>query len=178
MKIGIFCSANENIDPDFFSLTKELGEWMASEGHTLVFGGTNMGLMDCVAKAVHEGGSSVVGVVPTIVEKNGRASRYNDVEIPCDNLSDRKDILLLQSDIIIALPGGIGTLDEVFSVAASHTIAYHNKKVILYNMKGFWNKLIETLDKLETDGFIRGNWHDYILVADCLEDIKRFAKKD
>lgn len=177
MKIGIFCSANENIDPDFFSLTKELGEWMASEGHTLVFGGTNMGLMDCVAKAVHEGGSSVVGVVPTIVEKNGRASAYNDVEIPCDNLSDRKDILLLQSDIIIALPGGMGTLDEVFSVAASHTIGYHNKKVILYNMKGFWNKLIETLDKLETDGFIRGNWHDYILVADSLEDIKRFASE-
>jgi uncharacterized protein (TIGR00730 family) len=177
MKIGIFCSANENIDPDFFSLTKELGEWMALEGHTLVFGGTNMGLMDCIAKAVHEGGSCVIGVVPTIVEKNGRASRYNDVEIPCDNLSDRKDILLLQSDIIIALPGGIGTLDEVFTVAAAHTIGYHSKKVVLYNMKGFWNKLIETLDKLETDGFIRGNWHDYIFVADSLEDIKRFASE-
>jgi predicted Rossmann-fold nucleotide-binding protein len=83
----------------------------------------------------------------------------------------------LQSDIIIALPGGIGTLDEVFTVAAAHTIGYHSKKVVLYNMKGFWNKLIETLDKLETDGFIRGNWHDYIFVADSLEDIKRFASE-
>lgn len=176
MKIGVFCSANENIDPDFFTLTKELGEWMASKKHTLVFGGTNMGLMNCIAKAAHEGGSQVIGIVPTIVEKNGRTSEYNDIEIPCDNLSDRKDMLLLQSDIIIALPGGIGTIDEVFTVAASHTIGYHNKKVILYNMKGFWNKLIETLDKLESDGFIRGNWHNYIAVANNFEEMCELLK--
>ena len=99
-------------------------------------------------------------------------SDFVDVEIPCDNLSDRKDLMLAQSDVAIALPGGIGTLDEVFSMAASHTIGYHHKKVILYNVKGFWNPLVAALDDLQEKGFIRGDYHDYIAIADTLEAIK------
>ncbi len=172
MNIGVFCSANEHIDPDFFAMAQELGEWIASEGHTLVFGGTNMGLMECIAKATHTNKGQVIGVVPTMVEKHGKISDYNDVEIRCENLSDRKDLMLDHSDVLIAMPGGIGTLDEIFTVAASHTIGYHRKKVILYNMKGFWNKLIETLDDLQEKGFVRGDYHDYIAVANSLEEIK------
>ena len=78
-----------------------------------------------------------------------------------------------QSDVFIALPGGIGTLDEVFTVAASATIGYHHKPVILYNMKGFWNKLIELLDDLQANGMIRGEWRQYIKTADSLEEISR-----
>ena len=173
MKIGVFCSANEQIDQEFFAMTKELGEWMAAEGHSLVFGGTDMGLMDCIAKAVHENGGMVIGVVPVIVEKRGRASDYNDVTIPCDNLSDRKDLMVAQSDVFLALPGGIGTLDEIFTIAAAHTIGYNDKKVILYNMKGFWNPVIAALDNLQQQGLVRGDYHDYIDIADSLDDIKR-----
>lgn len=172
MKIGIFCSANLDIDPDFFSLTRELGTWMGEKGHTLVFGGCNMGLMECIARSVHEAGGRTIGVVPQIIEKGGRVSEYVDVNIACDNLSDRKDLMLLQSDVIIALPGGVGTLDEIFSVAASHTIGYHNKRVILYNMKGFWDSTIRMLDDLQSQGFIRGSWRDYIQIADSLEQIQ------
>ena len=92
-----------------------------------------------------------------IVEKSGRISDYVDVEIPCDNLSDRKQLMMDQSDVFIALPGGIGTLDEVFTVAASATIGYYQKPVILYNMKGFWDSLIALLDDLQAKGMIRGN---------------------
>ena len=74
MKIAIFCSANENIDPDFFEMTEALGRWMAENHHDLIFGGTNQGLMNCVAKAVHDGGGRVIGVVPSLVEKGGRMS--------------------------------------------------------------------------------------------------------
>ena len=172
MKIGIFCSANRDIDPDFLSLTRELGTWMGEKGHTLVFGGCNMGLMECIARSVHEAGGRTIGVVPQIIEKGGRVSEYVDVNIACDNLSDRKDLMLLQSDLIIALPGGVGTLDEIFSVAASHTIGYHNKRVILYNMKGFWDSTIRMLDDLQFQGFIRGSWRDYIQIADSLEQIQ------
>jgi uncharacterized protein (TIGR00730 family) len=77
-----------------------------------------------------------------------------------------------QSDVFIALPGGIGTLDEVFTVAASATIGYHHKIVILYNMKGFWDQLIALMDDLQARGMIRGDWHQYIKVASSLEDIK------
>ena len=113
-----------------------------------------------------------IGVIPSKVETSGRVSDFVDVEIPCDNLSDRKDLMLAQSDVAIALPGGIGTLDEVFSMAASHTIGYHHKKVILYNVKGFWNPLVAALDDLQEKGFIRGDYHDYIAIADTLEAIK------
>ena len=171
MKICIFCSANWQIDHDFFRMAEELGQWAAKEGHTIVYGGVNQGLMECIGKATHEAGGRTIGVVPVLVERQGRASQYNDVEIPCDNLSDRKQLMQDQSDVFIALPGGIGTLDEIFTIAASATIGYHSKPLILYNMKGFWDSLIQMLDDLETKGVIRKNWRTYIKVANSLEDI-------
>ena len=131
MRIGIFCSANSSIDGVFFERTAELGRWAARQGHVIVFGGVNQGLMECVARAAKEAGGKTVGVVPGIVEETGRTSRYNDRTIPCGNLNERKQQMLDESDVFIALPGGIGTLDEVFTVAASHTIGYHRKLVVL-----------------------------------------------
>ena len=174
MKICIFCSANDQIDSDFFLLTEELGRWAASEGHTIVYGGVSCGLMECVSKAAHEHGGHTIGVIPRIIEQGGRMSQYVDVDIPCDNLSDRKQLMEDQSDVFIALPGGIGTLDEVFTIAASATIGYHQKRVILYNMKGFWDKLIALLDELQAKGLTRKPWRTYIEVANNLDEIKDF----
>jgi len=171
MKIAIFCSANENIDKDFFALTKELGRWIAANGHSIVFGGANFGLMECIAKSVFEAGGETIGIVPSILLNGESVSDYTRVVIPCDNLSDRKDLMLAKSDIIIALPGGIGTLDEIFTVAAAATIGYHHKQVILYNMKGFWDSLITMMDDLTMKGMIRGNWQEYIGIANTLEEI-------
>ena len=111
MKIAVFCSANKNIDPDFFTRTEEMGKWMGENGHDVVFGGCNMGLMDCIGKAVKAHG--------------GR------------------------------------------------TIGYHHKMVILYNMKGFWNSTIALLNDLQEKGMIRGDWHDYIEVANDFEELKK-----
>ena len=228
MNIGIFCSANDNIEREYFDRTEEFGRWCAENGHSIVFGGCNMGLMGYVAEAfgayphpltkgkgncsssskglngsnglcVQEGssGSSVqdgsrglsssngsrdligsrgakgnlIGVVPRIVERGGRMSDRLTVHIPCDNLSDRKDLLLAHSDVVVALPGGIGTLDEVFTVAAAHTIGYHQKRIILYNIGDFWNTLIALLDDLQQHGMIRGHWKDYISVANSFDEL-------
>ena len=176
MKIGIFCSANEQLDPDFFTMTEELGRWLATEGHTLVYGGVNSGLMECVARAVKQAGGRTVGVLPQIVVKSGRLSDYVDTEVLCDNLSDRKQLMADKSDVFIALPGGIGTIDEVFTIAAAHTIGYHDKRVILYNMKGFWDDMIALLDNLQQRGMVRGEWRDYIAVANSLEEISELIK--
>ena len=176
MKIGIFCSANEQLDPDFFTMTEELGRWLATEGHTLVYGGVNSGLMECVARAVKQAGGRTVGVLPQIVVKSGRLSDYVDTEVLCDNLSDRKQLMADRSDVFIALPGGIGTIDEVFTIAAAHTIGYHDKRVILYNMKGFWDDMIALLDRLQQRGMVRGQWRDYIAVANSLEEISELIK--
>ena len=176
MKLCIFCSANQAIDPDFFLLTEELGQWAAKKGHDIVFGGVNQGLMECVAKAAHEAGGRTIGVVPQIIERNGRLSQYVDVEIPCDNLNDRKQLMQDQSDVFIALPGGIGTLDEIFTIAASATIGYHQKPVILYNMKGFWDSLIQMLDDLHAKGVIRNQWRTYIKVVSSLGELEELLE--
>ena len=158
MKICVFCSANSQIDAAYFQLTEELGRWAARNGHVIVFGGVNQGLMECLA---------------SIVEKTGRTSQYNDRVLTCDNLSERKQLMLDESDVFIALPGGVGTLDEVFTVAASYTIGYHQKRVILYNMLGFWDATIRMLDDLQQRGMVRGRWRDYICVANNLDEIEQ-----
>lgn len=172
MKIGIFCSANNNIDNDYFVKTAELGLWMAQNGHSLVYGGCDMGLMKCIGDTVHNNGGITIGIVPSIIEKGGKESKNLDVHIPCDNLSDRKDLLLLHSDVIIALPGGIGSLDEIFTVAAAHTIGYHEKKVILYNINNFWGSTIAMLDDLQQKGMIRGQYNDIITHVDTFDELK------
>ena len=173
MKICVFCSANQQIDPEFFTMTEELGAWAAKNGHSIVYGGVNQGLMECLGKAAKEAGGRTIGIIPMVVEKSGRMSDYVDIEIPCDNLTDRKQLMMDQSDAFIALPGGIGTMDELFTVAASATIGYHDKPLILYNMKGFWNPLIAFLDDLKAKGMIRGNWRDIIKTADSIEEISQ-----
>lgn len=171
MNICIFCSANSNIPTEYFERTSELGTWMGANGHTLVFGGCNLGLMECVAKAVHDEKGMTVGVVPTIVEKGGKVSDYVDVKILCNNLSDRKDLMIERSDVIIALPGGVGTLDEIFTVLAAASIGYHNKRVILYNIGGFWDSLIAMLDDLKARGVLRAGFDDTVKVAHTLDEI-------
>ena len=171
MNICIFCSANSNIPTEYFERTSELGTWMGANGHTLVFGGCNLGLMECVAKAVHDAKGMTVGVVPTIVEKGGKVSDYVDVKILCDNLSDRKDLMIERSDVIIALPGGVGTLDEIFTVLAAASIGYHSKRVILYNIGGFWDSLITMLDDLKTRGVLRAGFDETVKVAHTLDEI-------
>ena len=171
MKICVFCSANQQIDPDFFGMTEELGRWAATNGHALVYGGVNQGLMESLGKAAKEAGGRTIGIIPMIVEKSGRTSNYVEIEIPCDNLSDRKQLMMEQSEVFIALPGGVGTIDEIFTVVASATIGYHQKTLILYNMKGFWDALMALLDDLQAKGMVRGNWRNYIKVVNTQEEL-------
>ena len=171
MKICIFCSANFGIDSDFFDMTKELGICLAKNGHSIVFGGCSLGLMEVLAKESHNAGAQVTGVLPRKVEDNNCRSTHMDVCIPCEDLSDRKALMMAQSDAFIALPGGIGTLDEVFSVAAMATLDYHHKPIIMYNMKGSWNSFIAMMDDLHANGVTRKHWRNYITVVDSLEEL-------
>lgn len=175
-KIGIFCSACEQISPRYFECTRELGAWMAAEGKTLVYGGADMGLMECICRAVKEGGGTVMGVVPTKLEEKGRVSDRLDVTFHTMNLSDRKDVILRESDILVALPGGVGTLDEVFHVVAAATIGYHSKRVVLYNIDGFWNGLLAVLNQMEAQGFIRRPLDNFLNVANTFDELKELLK--
>ena len=167
-KIGIFCSACEQISPRYFECTRELGAWMAAEGKTLVYGGADMGLMECICRAVKDGGGEVMGVVPTKLEEKGRVSDLLDVTFHTVNLSDRKDVILRESDILVALPGGVGTLDA--------TIGYHTKRVVLYNIDGFWDNLLKVLDQMEAQGFIRRPLSNFLSIANTMDELKALLK--
>lgn len=171
MKICVFCSANEQIDPDFFVMTEELGKWAADNGHSIVYGGVNQGLMECVAKATKEAGGHTIGVVPMKVEESGRTSDYVDVEIPCDNLTDRKQLMMDMSDAFVVLPGGVGTLDELFTVCAAATLGYQQKPIIVYNMGGCWDALVALLDDLGRQGMMRRPWRELIHVVTSVSEV-------
>ena len=170
-KIGIFCSAADSIETVYFEKARELGVWLGENKKTLVYGGANLGLMECVAQAARKHGAFIMGVVPTKLEERGAVSDLLDVTFRVDNLSERKDVMLCESDIMVALPGGVGTLDEVFHVVASASIGYHHKKVIFYNVDGFWKGLLDFLDSMKGNGFAHRPLENFYQVANTWEEL-------
>ena len=170
MNICVFCSAND-VAPQYVAAAEKLGRWLGREGHTLVYGGANLGLMEAVARAAHEAGATVVGVVPAILEKTGRASDHIDVRVLCDSLDDRKAIMVERSDLFVALPGGVGTLDKIFTVVAAASIGYHHKRVVLLNIDGFWDSLLAMLDDLQSKGVLRPGLKETLTVVTEVEKV-------
>lgn len=170
-KIAIFCSASDHIDAVYAEKAAELGTWLGQTGKWLIYGGSNTGLMEAVARAAKENGAMIMGVVPTKLEEGGAVSDLLDVTFRAVNLSDRKDIMLQEADVAVALPGGVGTLDEIFHVMASATIGYHEKKVIFYNVNGFWNGILDFLSGLETQHFAHRPLKNYFAVANTFDEL-------
>ena len=170
-KIAIFCSASNQIDAVYMEAASQLGTWMGQHGKWLVYGGSNTGLMEAVARAAKENGGMLMGVVPTKLEERAMVSDLLDVTFRCMDLSDRKDIMVRESEIMVALPGGIGTLDEVFHVMAAASIGYHGKKVVFYNVNGFWDDLLRFMERLEATHFVHRPLGNYYSVANTFEEL-------
>ena len=160
----------------YFDSARQIGEWIGQTGKTLIYGGASLGLMECVARAVKENGGKVIGVVPTLQEEKNSVSTQPDEIIHTFNLSDRKDIMLQEADVMVALPGGVGTLDEVFHVMAGATIGYHSKQVIFYNVEGFWNGLLDFLSGLEAANFAHRPLNNFYQVANTFEELTALLK--
>lgn len=176
--VAVFCAASEDIASCYFACANEVGSLIGGMGLSLVYGGASAGLMEVVARAVKESGGTVIGIVPEILEQRNRVSSLLDVKVATKNLSDRKDNILLRSDVLIALPGGVGTLDEVFHVMAAATIGYHKKKIVFYNYKGFWSPLLAMLGQFREKGFIRASSDSLFLVADDCDTLRRILEKE
>lgn len=174
--IAVFCAASENIAPGYFEAAAEVGAMLGRLGMTLVYGGARFGLMEATARAAKQAGARIVGVVPDILVERDRVSMLLDEQVNCRNLSERKDIMLERSDILVALPGGVGTLDEIFHVLAAATIGYHTKRVVLYNVNGFWDSLVATLDEMLQAGFVRGEFEKYFEVANSIAELEGLLK--
>ena len=174
--IAVFCAAASDIASEYFEQTARLGCWIGQQGWRLVYGGARLGLMECVAYSAKEAGGTVVGVVPDKLVERNIVSTLPDEIILVHSLGQRKELMLRESDVFIALPGGIGTLDEIFHVMAAATIGYHTKRVVLYNVNGFWNSLCATLDEMLQAGFVRGEFEKYIAVANNLKELEDLIK--
>ena len=170
--VGVFCAASESIDEAFVEQARLVGSLIGRKGLALVYGGAAAGLMEATAAAAKECGAHIVGVFPQVLIERNRVSTLLDERVVTQNLSDRKDNILSRSDVLVALPGGVGTVDEIFHVAAALTIGYHSKRVILYNVNGFWNMLNATLEEMSQAGFVRGEMEKYLVVANSIAELE------
>ncbi len=174
-KIAVFCSASDVIDPIFLQCAEEVGQWIGECRYSLVYGGASLGMMERVAAGTKAAGGTVVGVVPTKLEQNGKVSKLLDVVLMTNNLSDRKDKMIEMSDMLIALPGGVGTLDEIFHAVAAVSIGYHSKKIVLFNLDGFYDTLLDLLNELKQKGFMRHPISQYITVVNSTNELKQLT---
>ncbi len=158
LHIGIYCSASTHIDPLFRDSAIKLATWMGQQHLTLINGGSNQGLMAIMSRTIQEQGGHSIGVIPKNFKARGWFSPYTDETVFVDDLSERKDVIKERSDVLVAFPGGIGTLDEFFDAWASFNLGFHDKPILLVNINGFYDPLITFLDSLKTARFT----HDFL----------------
>lgn len=177
-KIGVFCSSSNNLDPSYYETAEKLGKWIGETGKTLVYGGAKCGLMESVAQGVKKTGNiNIIGVVPKILIDRSMVSECVGIVIPTENLQDRKMWINKISDIMIALPGSVGTLDEAFSSIGETSIGLSDKKLIFWNINGFWNSFFAMLDEMKSTGVENKAIENYLLRANTIEEVISIIEK-
>lgn len=169
MNITVYCSSSNHIDAKYRAVAEELGRRMAERGHGLVYGGGKVGLMGVLARAVHEGGGTVFGVIPEQLKaKEGIAYGVADELIVTETMRERKEIMYKRGDAYIALPGGLGTLEEFMEVLTLKQLAYHHRPIALVNTDGFFDGLLRFFDHLHDEKFAHGPVEQLVgLVSDA-----------
>lgn len=172
-KIGVFLSSKSELPESYKQAAISFGRFIGETGRTLVYGGARKGLMEELAASVKSSGGRVYGVVPEILERRGLVSEQIDVTFRCEDLNDRKAVMNRESDVLVALPGGIGTLDEVFTVLAATGIGIRRQPVVFLNLDGCWSKLLSALDDLFERELISGVASDYYVVVETVDELKQ-----
>ncbi len=149
--------------------TALLGKWIAQRGHTLVYGGATGGLMDAVANAAYAEGGKIVGVIPSLIIEIGRLSNVCTELFEVKDMSERKDKMQQISDIFVVLPGGIGTMDEMFDTISKVALKYFDKHTYIVNIDGYWDSTIEQLEDME-DGRL-GSYKNFLTVVGSVEEL-------
>ena len=163
--------------PAYAKAAKQLGQALVSRNLGLVYGGTNVGTMGELANAALEGGGEVIGVVPRIfVEKKIAHAALSDLRV-VDSIHERKGLMAELSDAFIALPGGLGTIDELFEMVTWTQLGIHRKPCGLLNVSQYYNKLADFLDYAVSEGFIKVPHRSLILIDESPDALlKKFDK--
>jgi uncharacterized protein (TIGR00730 family) len=154
-RICVFAGSNAGARPGYRSAAIEFGDELARRGHGMVYGGATSGLMGACADAALAGGAEVIGVLPRSLA-SGEIAHSGLTELRMvDSLHERKAVMSALSDVVVALPGGCGTLDELFEAITWGQLRIHEKPIGVLDTEGYWTKLLELLEHMNSEGFVR-----------------------
>ena len=152
--VCVYCGSRSGIKPEFSQAARTVGTWIGQHGGQLVYGGGKAGLMGIVAEATLQAGGRVVGVIPkALVEKEWALHECTELHI-VETMHERKRMMAERADAFLALPGGIGTFEELFEVWTWRQLGYHDKPVGLLNINGYYNGLLDFLDSTVEQQFL------------------------
>ncbi len=170
MTIVVYCSSQAGLEEKYQQLAHDLGTWIGQHGHTLLYGGSNAGLMHITAAAAHEAGGHVIGVIPEMFRH--RIDPLCDEVVYTANLGDRKQYMIEHGDVFVVMPGGIGTLDEWISTLAVLTIGNDDPRpVIVANIDGLYDATVQQLADMTRTPFARGKNLARTLVAPTASEL-------
>jgi uncharacterized protein (TIGR00730 family) len=173
--ICVYCGSSPGNHPDFLLSARNLGSQIAGYGHSLVYGGGNVGLMGAVADAVLEGGGKVIGVIPRhLADKEIAHPGLSELHI-VDSMHERKKRMADLADAFVALPGGTGTLEEIIEIFVWFQLGLHQKPCALLNVNHYYDSLAVFLDQMTQSRFLKSKHRDQLLCLDevegCLETL-------
>ncbi len=162
--ICIYCGSNVGKNPLYAEAAKEMGVLLAQKNIALVYGGGQVGLMGVVADAVLNSGGKVTGVIPRFLEEREVRHKHLTEQICVETMHERKQIMAELSDAFVALPGGLGTLDELFEIMTWQQLHLHRKPIGLLNVDGYFDALLTQIDRMVSDGFLHPANRDILVV--------------
>ena len=163
-KICVYCGSSPGSKPDYLQMARQLGYFLAEKQITLVYGGGNVGMMGEIAKSTLESGGEVIGVIPEALVRMEVAFKDISQLHVVKDMHERKAMMAELSDAFIALPGGLGTIEEFFEVLTWNQLGIQNKPCGLLNICGYYDKLLEFVDVTVDQLFVEGCYRDMILV--------------
>ncbi len=168
--VAVFCGSKSGFNPNFLLETKKIGSYLGKNKITLIYGGGSVGLMGTIANAVLNNEGKVVGIIPKLLVE--WEQQHNDITelIVVDDMHIRKKMMYEMSDAAIILPGGNGTLDELFEMLTWNTLKIHEKKVFIINIDGFYNNLLTHIEKMQDEGFLYDDWRVRIIVCNTADE--------
>jgi uncharacterized protein (TIGR00730 family) len=169
--ICVYCASGPGSDPAFMDAARELGRALAGHGMRLVYGGGSEGLMGALADAVLDHGGQVTGVIPEfLVNREHMLVRVQE-RIVTRDMHERKRVMFERADAFVALPGGVGTLEELVEQMTWAQLGRHKKPILILNVGRFWDPLLTLLERMEALDFIRAGMSVSYLVAERVADI-------
>ncbi|MCW3088638.1 MAG: lysine decarboxylase family [Sediminibacterium sp.] len=164
--IAVFCGSRSGSNGLYEKHACELGKLMGEQNIKLIYGGGNKGLMGAVANAVMDNGGEVIGVIPKLlIEWEHQHEGITDLRV-VEDMHIRKRMMYELCDAAVILPGGNGTLDELFEMLTWNTLNIHNKKIILLNSAGFYDHLIAHIETMSSQGFLYSDWRERLIVCE------------